>query len=129
MKAKQQARQLEYVRKLHNSPENYDVEILSVYEKAVAEAPPTKAPIEDEEYDEGAMAPATDDWLLDLAPRLGKYPDGNPHPTALQTSLGGASRNGLMLDIYLSFESLPSGLLALIEWLSQQGCSTFKYSI
>ncbi|MEX2113856.1 MAG: hypothetical protein WD845_11765 [Pirellulales bacterium] len=75
------------------------------------------------------ITPITNDWLSGAAARLGQYPDEVPVPIALQTNRGGATRNGLLLDFYLSFESLPSGLLALVDWLSQQGCSTFRYTI
>lgn len=129
LKSRQRERQREYVRKLHDSPDQYDDEVINAYEKAIAELPANTTPTDEEEEFGGVIAPVTDDWLGDLAPRLGQYPDGSPHPTALQTSYGGVERNGLMLDIYLSFESLPSGMLALLDWLSQQGCSTFKYSL
>jgi hypothetical protein len=130
LRAQKQARQLEQIRKLQNSPDQqYDGDILAAYAKAVAEPPPNTPPPDDEEIYEDGISPTTYNWLRDYSARLGQYPEDSPNSGAFQTTYGGASRNGLILDIYLSFDSLPSGLLALIDWLNQQGCKTFKYSL
>ena len=126
----QRERQLAYLHELRGSgAEQHDVEILDAYEQSLPPLTPSAAAPEDEDAPPRTLFPTLDDWLDGVAAKLGQLDDDLRFGNALSTQYGGVRRNGLFLDFYVTFESLPSGLLALVDWLSQQGCVTFRYEI
>lgn len=73
-------------------------------------------------------------WYAQLGGLMGQLPMQGDQPATgelrLSGTSGGCNRVGLLLTFqFLSFERLDYGAPALVQWLSQRGCSTFKYSV
>ena len=75
-----------------------------------------------------------EDWNTRIGAYMGQLPLENGKPKAevlqLSTVSGHCTRVGLLLTFeFISFERVDRGAPALVNWLSKQGCSGFKYSI
>jgi Zn-dependent protease len=111
-----------HVEQLRQAGSEYDPEIIDAYQKAYA-AETEKTPADRPVFLHGNM------WLDKLAGKLGQYEESSQAPQAFSTRHGFVSRNGLMLNIHISFESTTSGLLAMVDWLNGHGCVDFRYGI
>ena len=78
---------------------------------------------------EDADAGLPDKWLAEIVPYLGPVGETSVNENAFSAKFGSASRAGTSVEIFLQFDSLPSGLVALAEWLDAQGCREMRYRI
>ncbi len=120
---------LDSLRKL--PPDEIDREIVDAYEadqKRQNEQPPP----EGDELDPAMVEPLVNQWLTDFDERLGKLaPALNDNRAADPTvaHYGYSSANGMSVNLNVTFDSLPVGLLTLLDWLDKQQCIDLKYSI
>ena len=120
MYQKQRKRDRARIEELRQSTEGYDMKIVDAYAQAY-EAQAASTPADQPVY---VVDKA---WLEGVAVRLGRYDDQDAH--AFSSTFGFVARTGLVLNVYVTFESLPSGLLALVDWFAAQQCTGMRYGI
>lgn len=81
-----------------------DHEVLARYEQAIEELKQQPRAEEEDEYGLAVYpsTPPLEDWLPDVAGRLGQLPEDDPLADASAVEYGYASSNGLMLDMHVS---------------------------
>ncbi len=116
-----------YVDELRALPEGQiDIHLLDKYELALENAA-------DRENEEGSLfnimptLPAAEQWLDGESERLGLLPDADDGSVTARS--GFSSRNGLFLNVNVTFNSFPVGALTFIRWLEQFGSTEYKYSV
>ncbi len=126
----QQQRHQIFLDELRQSPEDeIDGEILDRYKQALASHIKSIEEADDENPIYYLNLPRVSEWIGDLSARLGQLPDDEPGSRGIAVAYGSVDMNGLILNIYVSLDSPASGVLAITEWLEQQECQSFKYSI
>ncbi len=70
------------------------------------------------------------EWSRRMGERLGRLPqegDGAGPGRQRFSAIGGVTRTGLMVQVFLTFDRLVDGPPALVRWLCEQNCAGLKY--
>lgn len=117
LQAEMDRRRLEYeeakMARLRQASGEYDQEVIDLYAKWLETNDETQPNLEKH-------------WIKLAAPKLGQIDN---HAGSAFAATGGADHDSTKLHLYLQFESLPSGLLAVTEWLDAGQCREFRYQV